>query len=137
MSTKMFEQAKSYMLISVNEIIKEDLYKGTVDSLPLKLRTTFCPKLAANEPLEQSTVLSEYKRQSDRPPVRAIPSSSMDNIISYEEAAALVANPSSLTSHPNFKNSLTAPHPTRLTVPQLPPEQHIGVGGTYHDKIHV
>ena len=34
----------------------------------LKLRTTFCPKLQANAPLDQSTVLSEYKRQSDCPP---------------------------------------------------------------------
>jgi len=54
-------------------------------------------------PFEQSTVLSRYKRQSDRP--RCVRSQvSMDTIMSYKEAAVLVANPPSLTPHPNFTN---------------------------------
>ena len=85
----------------------------------------------AIEPLEQSTVLSEDKRQADRPQrERAIPVWIM---LSADCESAL---PRALPKFYEFAQ-LTAPHPTRLTAPQLPPEQHIGVGGTYHGKIHV
>jgi hypothetical protein len=54
-------------------------------------------------PLEQSTVLSEYKRKPDHPQ-RVRSPKNMDTTITYDEVAALVANPPSITPRPNFMN---------------------------------
>jgi hypothetical protein len=76
-------------------------------------------------PLEQSPVLSEYKRKLDRPLVRGGGGAGCESAL-----------PRAAPKFYEFAH-IKAPHSTRLTAPKLPPEQHIGMGGTDHDKTHV
>ena len=92
----------------------------------------------AIEPLEQSTVLSEDERQADRPTVRAIPSyHGYYYLIRGSGGAGCESTlPRAAPKFYEFAH-IKVPHTARITASQLPPEQHIGVGGTDHGKTHV